>query len=186
MNQPAHADELLAVARAVRPHGIRGELSCIVLVPPVVDPGEVIVGRRLLLRDAQGDVHPATGEAVRTHQDRWLVKLSGIDTMTDAETLRNVDLCLPRRELPSLPEGWFWEADIQGCRVVDERLGELGTAAGLDVSGPQHQLLLRRDGIPGAPPVVRIPWVRAYVKAVEVQARRIQLDLPEGFPGIED
>jgi 16S rRNA processing protein RimM len=177
------AKSLLAVARLARPHGIRGELSSIVLAPLVLDAAELLLAERpLWLRAPDGQARPTRVEAVRPHQDRWLIKLKGVDSMTDAEPFRDLDLCLAREDLPPLPDGWFWEADIENSRVLDARLGELGRAESLDVSGQCPQLLVRRPT--GA--VARIPWVKAYLRGVDLDAHEIHLDLPDGFPGISD
>jgi 16S rRNA processing protein RimM len=227
MTNPSPADELLAVARLVRPHGIRGEVSADVLVPPILDPADLLVGKRFRLRPAENKLqasklespkdtekddsadstphsalraphsdkiphsafripHSVEVESARPHQARWLIKLAGVETMDDAEALRGCELCLPRAELPALPEGWFWEADLLGCRILDARLGELGVCEGLDTTGPQPQLVLKRNASsPGAAPV-RIPLVRAYLKNLDLPGRAITLQLPEGFPGIEE
>ena len=102
--------------------------------------------------------------------------------MTDADPLRGHELCLAREELPELPDGWHWEADIENSRVVDARLGELGRAESLDVSGQRPQLLVRLPT--GA--LVPIPWVKAYLRGVDLDAHEIRMDLPDGFPGISD
>lgn len=173
-------DQLLAIAHIVKPHGVHGEVSAIVLAPPVLDPTELIEGRRLYGRDAKGQVRELAGEAVRPHQDRWLVLIEGIETMDDAEKLRGLDLCLTREELPALPEGWYWEEDLQRCEVVDRTLGPIGVVKGLNVTLLQPQLELKRpDGT-----VAWIPWVRAFIKQVDLSAGRIETDLPAEFPGI--
>jgi 16S rRNA processing protein RimM len=204
MNSPA-PDPLLAVARLIRPHGLRGEVSTIVLAPAFIDPVELLVGRRFVVRASESGVGsrnkseipdpkseiknaafrmPAAivVEGARPHQDRWLLKLAGIETMTDAEAARGCDLCLARADLPPLPADSYWEADLIGCRIVDARLGELGECAGLDTSGPRDQLVVRRaDGAS-----VLVPLVRAYVREIDPVRGEIGLTLPEGFPGIED
>lgn len=174
--------DLLAVAHVARPHGVLGEVSAIPLAPPVLDPLDLIVERVIHVRDAKGGVRQFRGEGVRGHQDRWLVKLEGIESMTDADTLRACDLCLPRAELPALPEGWYWESEIEGCRVLDGVLGEIGIALGLETGYVQTQLKLRRpDGR-----TVLIPLVKALIKNVDTAARLIETDLPAEFPGISD
>lgn len=177
----AHED-LLAVAHIVKPHGVRGELNAVVLAPPVIDAGKLIVDRRLILRDPRGRTRPVRAVAVRGHQDRWLITLEGVEDMDAAEALRRHDLCLARAELPELPEGWYWEADLQRCRVIDARHGELGEVIELKADGYQPQLLVR----PAAGGCVRIPWVRAFVKQVDLEAAEIRTDLPAGFPGLSD
>lgn len=174
-------DDLLAIAHLVRPHGVRGEISAIPLAPPVLEPAALIADRVLILRDAGGATRTIRGIGVRWNQDRWLLTLEGVETMDDATRLRGIDLCLLRQELPALPEGWFWEDDLQLCRVLDAHLGEIGQAAGLNLNGYQPQLELKRpDGAS-----VLIPWVRAYIVRVDLDEGVIHTDLPAEYPGLE-
>lgn len=173
-------DDILAIAHLVRPHGVRGEISAIPLAPPILDPGELIEGRVLILREVDGAARSIVGAAVRFHQDRWLIQLEGVDSMDQADALRGLDLCLRRNELPQLPEGWYWEDDLQQCRVVDAVLGDLGAVAGLGLGGMQPQLQLRRpDGS-----LVLIPWVRAFIVQVDLAANLIKTNLPAEYPGL--
>lgn len=174
-------DDLLAIAHLVRPHGVRGEISAIPLAPPVVEPAVLIQDRVLTLRDPGGATRTVVGSTVRFHQDRWLITLQDVESMDDANLLRGVDLCLRRDELPRLPEGWFWEDDLQRCTVVDATLGELGGVKGLNTSGYQPQLEVLRPG--GA--VALIPWVRAFITDVDLAAQVIRTALPAEFPGLE-
>jgi 16S rRNA processing protein RimM len=176
-----HPDELLAVAHVTRPHGVRGELSAIPLAPPPIDLAALLVGR-IWLRDARGIVREVRGTAARPHQDRWLVTLEGVETMEAAGALREMDLCLPRAELPELPEGWYWEEDLLGCRVLDRRLGEIGRVRGLDTTLAQPRLRIERPG--GA--TASVPWVSALVVGVDLASREVQTDLPDGYPEISD
>lgn len=174
------AEDLLAIARVTRAHGVRGEVSAIALAPPVLDAAGLIIGRRLYARGTAGDVRPIQGLSVRFHQDRWLIHLAGIESMDEADVLRGVELCLPRAELPELPEGWFWEADLQECEVIDRRLGPIGAADGLNTSGARPQLELRRPD----DSIALIPWVRALIIEVDLDNKKIFTDLPLDFPGI--
>ena len=94
-------DDLMAIAHIVRAHGVHGEVSAIVLAPPVLDGAELIEDRRLYARGPKGDVREMTGLAVRPHQDRWLITLEGVETMDEADALRGVDLCLPALNFPN-------------------------------------------------------------------------------------
>ncbi|MCL5269421.1 MAG: ribosome maturation factor RimM [bacterium] len=173
------AEQLLAVAHLMRPHGVRGEISAIPLAPPVLD-GALLIRGRLWARHPGGRVEAVEAVGMRSHQDRWLIALAGVETMDQAETWRDVDLCLPREELPDLPDGWFWEADLQACRVIDAVLGPIGAVDGLDLGGAQPRLRLRRpDGR-----IALIPWVRAFILRVDTPTHTIHTKLPADFPGI--
>lgn len=173
-------DELLAIAHLIRPHGLRGEIVAEPLVPEVVDAVELILDRRLFLRDRAGKVSETRGVGLRPHQRRWLITLDGIASMDEAETMRGVELCLPRGELPALPEGWYYEADLTRCRVIDEHFGEIGQVEALETASAQPSLRVRREN--GA--AVLIPWVKAYFTSVDVPAGELKTNLPQDFPGL--
>ena len=176
-----HPDELLAVAHVTRPHGIRGELSAVPLAPPVFECASLIV-RRLFMRTAKGEVRPVQGLAVRPHQNRWLITLEGVEDRTQADALREIDLCLTRDELPPLPEGWYWESELQRCRVIDKTLGEIGRVHGLNLDSSQPRLeIIRPDDS-----IATFPWVKAFLVKVDLESSEIHIDLPPGMPGISD
>lgn len=176
----AEQPELLAIAHLIRPHGLRGEIVAEPLVPEVIDAVELILERRLFLRDRAGAVREARAVGLRPHQGRWLILLDGIESIDDAETLRGFELCLPRGELPKLPEGWYYEADLTRCKVIDEKFGEIGQVEALETTGAQPNLKVRRaDG-----GQVLIPWVKAYFVMVDIAGGELRTKLPEDFPGV--
>ncbi len=165
-----------------RPHGVRGELNAIPLVPPVLEAGDLIIGRTLTARDAEGRERPVVGQSVRPHKGRWLIRLEGVETVEAVDLFRGFDLCLPRSDLPPLPEGWYWEADLRDCRVIDARLGEIGRAESLDVATPQaHLRVCRPDGR-----IAAIPWTQPLIVQVDLKTGQIHTDLPDQFPGVSD
>ena len=181
--QTPPADTLLAIAHLVKPHGVRGAISAIPLAPGILHPSELVEpGRRFFLRDAAGRVKEVTAEGARPNNDRWIVMLEGYASIDDANLLRATDLCLPRNELPELPEGWYWEDDLQQCRVIDATRGELGKVKALNPSFPHA--LLRIDRPDGR--VLDLPWLKAFVKQVDLEGKTIQIDLPQGIPGLDD
>jgi hypothetical protein len=54
------------------------------------------------LRDPGGATRTVVGVGVRFHQDRWLITLDKVESMEEANSLRGVDLCLRRAELPEV------------------------------------------------------------------------------------
>ncbi len=164
--------ERYPVARLVRPRGLRGEL--------VADPaGLTAAGIRALpalFLDPPGT--PVTLEAVRDHQERLLIKLRGVDSPEAAEALRGAVLSVDREHLPETEEGEYYFGDLMGCTVIDSRNGQpIGVVANcVRYGGP---VLLEVD-LPGKPPVL-IPFVNAICHTVDLEAKRILAELPEGL-----
>jgi 16S rRNA processing protein RimM len=65
--------------------------------------------------------------AVRPHKDRLLVRFEGIGDRTQAEALQTSLLVVPVSASPELPEGSWWDHQIEGC-ILDTDMGRtLGT-----------------------------------------------------------
>jgi 16S rRNA processing protein RimM len=167
---------MVAVARILRPHGLRGELVVEVLSDV---PGRLDAGSELWLSEPE-----SSGRAprrVRVVGARRLgkqraVKLEGIADRDAAAAMRGACLEIERERVPAAPEGSFYPHELLGCRCRDRRLGDLGVAEELMRDG--GGLLLRVVGPRGE---VLVPFVEAFVAAVDRAAGTIELELPEGL-----
>ena len=140
----------VAIGRIARAHGVRGELSVVVLteVRERFEPGVTV---RL------EDGRTLTIEASRPHRDRLLVRFREVGDRTAAEALQGSLLVAQRSSSPPLPEGSWWDHDIEGCEVATERGRTLGTVAEvihtrandiwsvLDPSGPETLIPVLKD-----------------------------------------
>ena len=157
----------VTVGRITAPHGIRGEVK----VEPLTDfPQRFEAGSRLWL-----DGTPYTVERGRWQQRIVILKLRGIDTRSQADTLHGKALLAPEAT-PIEDEGVYYLHDILGARVQDtagEALGELadvfstGSNDVYVVRGPRGELLL--------------PALDDVVLEVDVKAHRIVVEIPEGL-----
>ena len=151
----------LTGGRVGRPHGLDGSFHVTFPRPALLVPGATVrVGDREteIVRRAGTDERP-------------IVRLAGFDGRDAAEALRGADLLLPRAAAPALEEDERWASDLVGCRVVDgER--ELGSVSRL-VALPSCEAL----EVSGAGAEFLVPLVRDAVRAVDVAAKRIDVDL---------
>lgn len=166
--------ERVVIAEILRERGNVGE----VLVRSVSDvPGRMESLREAQLRMPDGTDQAVTVESAWVHNQNWVVKFSGIDSIDAAKSLRGADLWLPLAERGVLPEGEYFQSDLVGCRVLDGRDGRvLGVVEGFEQYG--GPLLLEVKCEAGG---VLIPFVPAICVAVDVTERSISVDLPEGL-----
>ena len=117
-------------------------------------------------------------ESVWLHDGRPVLKFRGIDTISDAEVLTGAEVRLPLSERIPLEEGAFYEADLIGCRVWERGSGEpLGEVTALRESGgPGHLEIKTPDGAE-----LLVPFARSICVKIDIAARRIEVDLPEGL-----
>ena len=110
----------VAVGRISRPHGIQGEVAVLVL-SEVED--RFAPGATLWLEDGR----TLTVESSRPHRGRLLVRFREVRDREQAEGIQRALLVVPESSSPSLPEGSWWDHQIEGCAVETDRGRALGT-----------------------------------------------------------
>jgi 16S rRNA processing protein RimM len=109
--------------------------------------------------------------------DGLAARLSGVESREQAEALKGVRLYADRARLPSLPDDEFYHADLLGLTVQDTGGVVIGTVSAVLNHGAGDLLEVLRPGKPSA----LLPFTRAIVPTVDLAARRIVADPPEGL-----
>jgi len=105
-------------------------------------------------------------------------RIDGIVTKEQADALRGLRLFAPRDRLPSLPDDEFYHADLIGLDVHDTGGVLLGRVKAVQNHGA-GDLLEITPATPGE--TILLPFTRANVPTVDLAARRIVADPPEGL-----
>jgi 16S rRNA processing protein RimM len=205
----------IAVARLLRPQGRRGEL----LAEPLTDLAGIFTPGREVVLVPSGTTSPLSGQTAVRLEESWLpsgknagrlvLKLSGCDSISQAEALAGSDLLLPAADLPALEPGAFFVAELLGCQlyngltlagtIVDvhfptgpdgrTRLEDAAPLLAIEPPAPAGALGLRNAASPTEPqqppePIL-VPFVRAWLDSVDLPAHRIVMHLPAGLLGDE-
>jgi 16S rRNA processing protein RimM len=147
----------LPVGRVGRPHGLDGSFYVVEPSPELPATGGIVSGRRIVRR---------AGTA-----EKPILRLEGSMSREDAEALRGLELTVPRDD-SMLSDGEYWASDLEGCEVVDgsmpvgfvRRMSALPSVEVLEVDRPDGSELL-------------VPLVGDCIRSIDVQARRIDVDL---------
>jgi 16S rRNA processing protein RimM len=140
--------------RVGRPHGLDGSFH-------VTRPGEFVSGGTVWVDGA-----PRTIERLAGTSDKPILRLAGCSARAHAEALRGLSLEVVRDEAP-LGEDEFWASDLVGCVVVDgaRQVGVVTRMLAL----PSCEALEVGD--------LLIPMVRDAIRSIDVEARRIDVDM---------
>jgi 16S rRNA processing protein RimM len=114
---------------------------------------------------------------VRPISGAFAARLSGVATREAADALKGTRLYAPRDRLPPLAEDEFYHADLIGLEVRDTGGALIGTVRAVHDHGAGDLLEVTR---PGGESVL-LPFTRAVVPTVDLSARRIVADPPEGL-----
>lgn len=164
--------ETVTVGRVLRPHGVRGEVVVEVLsdVPARFQKGSRVTG----VREGEPPL-PLTVAAGRVHKTGAVVLFEGYEDRDRAGELRGLDLEIPRAEVPKARRGTYYQFELLGCLCRD-RGAELGRVAEVIEDGGGVMLIVEGEGrrIP-------VPFVKEFLRRVDVARGVIDLELPEGL-----
>ncbi len=168
---PPGGDQLIALGRIVRAHGIEGQVRV-----KRYHPGSSLMRERrtLQLRSERG-VEAHEVRLARVSGDADLLALVGVDTREAAEALKGSEVCLPRSAFPRPADDEVYLVDLIGLDVY-----ALGAPLGRVLSVATH---------PSADCLVigdeagtrEVPMVDPYLLSVDLAARRIELAHVEDF-----
>lgn len=113
----------------------------------------------------------------------FTARLDGVVTKEDADALRNVSLYAERATMPSLPDDEYYYADLIGLTVLDTGGATLGTVKNVMDHGAGDLLELI---VPGQSETVLLPFTQAAVPTVDLAAKRIIADPPDGLFASDD
>jgi 16S rRNA processing protein RimM len=166
------ATHRICVARIGAAHGTAGEVR----LWPFTARAEAVA--------AYGPLQTADGtrafeiEAIRPGRDFLVVRLKGVTDRATAERLRNTDLYAPRERLPGLEADEFYHADLIGLCAEDKTGRAIGVVVAVHNFGAGDILEIA----PAAGgETAMVPFSTAAVPSVELAARRIVLEIPEGL-----
>jgi 16S rRNA processing protein RimM len=186
------APSWVVLAHLLRPQGRKGE----VLAELFTDFPERFEDQRRVFLAAPGfageEAEARSAEVVAfwlpvgKNEGRVVLQFDGIDTISDAESIAGQDVLVPREERLRLDDDSVYISELIGCTVYD---GSLPVGVVDDV-----QFATTADGgrrLEDAAPllVVRspegdeilIPFAKAFLLAVDTEARRIEMTLPDGL-----
>jgi 16S rRNA processing protein RimM len=161
------------LAEILRPRGIRGE----VLARSQTDvPGRLESLDQAYIRFAGGQDANVTITGAWPHKNDWVLRFEGVDSINDAERFAGSELWVPFADRAELPEGEYFQADLIGCMVLNEAGEMVGTVDGWQEYGGPPLMKVRANGRD-----VLIPFVKGIYRTVDLETRRITVELPEGL-----
>ncbi|MBP1805841.1 ribosome maturation factor RimM [Rubellimicrobium aerolatum] len=164
------SDDKIVVGSLAGAFGVRGEVR---LKSFCAEPADI--AGYVPLRSPDGRAFGSI-EILGQTQGALIARVEGIASKEEADALRGVPLLADRARLPALPDDEYYHADLIGLPVHDAGGNRLGTVRAVLNHGAGDILEIARPG--GA--TALIPFTLAAVPLVDLAARRIVADPPEG------
>lgn len=163
----------VSLGEIVTTHGIGGwlKLSCYNPDSTVLSPARQVVLEKERIRSPQ-----EIESSKRYRGGHCLIKLRGVDSLTEAEKWIGFVLSVAEEDLPALPCGEYYHYQAIGLEVFDIRAGRIGIVTRM-LSTPGGELYV----VQGPEKEHLIPAVREIVEKVDLSARKMIINSPEGL-----
>ena len=180
-------DDALEVGRILDAWGIKGWLK---ILPHSNDPEALFSAKTWFLQVPEAKFRPGftafSGtvslqvDEAKIHSGAVVAKFVGLDDRNAAEALRGARIFLSRSSFPAAATDEYYWVDLIGLNVVNREGVALGSVRDLMTTGPQSVLCIeytttQEDGTSVVAERM-IPFVSAYVDAVDIAGKRITVD----------
>lgn len=188
----------ILIARILRARGNKGEVAAQLLTDfpeRLAKLAEVFVGQ------VSGKIEPRRVALKscwlsQNHRGQAVFHFEGVNSISEAEKFRGLDVLLPFEQRVTLPAGQYFVSDLIGCSVFENSvstpvvasspcsLGEvpslLGTVRDVQIPGEEQSgtPLLEVETSQGE---ILIPLAMDICTKIDTTARRIDVALPEGL-----
>ena len=180
-------EDAIEVGRILDAWGVKGWLK---VLPHSTDPEALLSAGTWYLQTPDVKFRPGFSlfsgtvalqiEESKIHSGSVVVKFSGLDDRTAAESLRGTRIFLSRSSFPAASADEYYWVDLIGLNVVNREGVALGCVRDLMTTGPQSVLCIEytstlEDGSSlGAERL--IPFVAVYVDKVDMAGKCITVD----------
>jgi len=122
------------------------------------------------------------GARVQGQAASIVLHFAGVDSINDAEVLRDMVVAIPRAERAVLGEDEVYIGDLIGCSLVDvgaDPARAIGVIEDVDRdAGPVALLVVRAEGQKDE---ILVPFAKAYLRKIDLEGQRVEMALPEGL-----
>ncbi len=163
---------MITVARILRSQGQEGQLRVRFFhITPAdcTDLSRVFIGK-------EGDIKEYAVESLVSRGKDFDLKITGVETLSAADRLAGLDVLIPEECLKEPDKDEFFLFQLIGCSVLDRQGRIAGRVMDVLSAGPGDLLVLEREG-----KEILIPFHESICVEVDVAAKRILIDPPEGL-----
>ncbi len=189
MTTPA-AEDWTWLARIRKPQGRKGEVFAQILTDfpnlfadrtslTLISPPETPASKSIPPR-------PVTLIHHWLHKGAIVLHFDGINSINDAETLTGLIVAIPREQRAPLADDEVYVGDLIDCELIDTATTPpriLGIIKDVDrTAGPVALLVVQPH--PDSAQVseeILIPFAKAFLKSIDLTARQVKMNLPEGL-----
>lgn len=169
----ASASEIVIIARAVKPRGLKGEIVA-ELLTDFPDRFEDL--EELILVSPRGERTTKRLEDYWFQNDRVVLKVAGYDDVDTAKELVGFEFAVPEQDRVQLPADHYYDWELEGCTVTvgDQSIGTVNSV--MRTGGAEILVVIDNSGKERL-----IPLADSIVVEIDAAGKTIVIDPPEGL-----
>ena len=165
-------DDCFQLGTITKTHGLQGD----VVVYIDADDPEMYIDMESVFVEQNKNLVPYFIEYLSLKNKLATVGFEGVDSIEEAEALRNCNVYLPLTVLPQLEPDQFYYHDIIGFALIDEKLGNLGQVGTVYTMPAQDLISFTYQG-----KEVLVPVNDHVITRVDKAQQQLHLALPDGL-----
>ena len=163
----------LRIGKIVGVHGMKGYLK---VYPFAESTDPFDPGKQLTMKCPDGESKTVTVVDSKPYKKIFRIAFDGITDRSTAETFIGAGLYIDRVELPEPEAGhWYW-CDLIGLEVYQADGPCLGRIENLFETGSNDVFVVKKGETE-----ILIPVIESVVCSVDLEEKKITVDLPEGL-----
>lgn len=174
MGPEVHVEKkLISIGEIVKPVGLHGEVK----VFPLTDfPDRFNNMRDVIVRTKEGRTYQYQIEKARFRHPAVYIYFAGVTSLEEARTLVGGLIQAPEEERVPLPEGSYYQYELEGLDVYLEEGRYLGKVADIIQTGSNDVYVVRWEG-----KEFLIPALKSVVRNISLSERRMIIHPIEGL-----
>ena len=165
----------LKVGKIVNTHSLKGEVK--VISSTDFEEERFKKGSKLLITRGNQLIREVVVQSYRNHKNFLLVKFEGIDSVEEAEKLKNLQIKIDSTEVGELEENEFYFHQIIGCEVFDENDKNLGEIIDILTPGANDVWVIKGEN----GKEILIPYIEDVVKKIDITNKKVNIEVMEGL-----
>src|SRR5258706_10677418 len=163
-------EECFKIGYIARTHGLKGEVTAI------LDFEVDFAASTALFVELNGTLVPYFPEQISGSNAKPVIRFEGIDSIDKSSKLKGSSLYLPKTAREKSNRGEFYDDEIVGFLVTDEKEGELGTVKEVITNKLTRIITVNYVG-----KEVLIPVNSPFIKSINKTKKTIAVHLPDGY-----
>ena len=166
-------DKYFEIGQIVNTNGLKG----VVKVKPFTDDIKEFETFENIYVQIKAELVEYKIESVRYAKNMVFLKLKGIDTIEEAESLRSFYIKVERDALPKLEENTYYIVDLLECEVVTIDGENLGKMDDIFNTGSNDIYVVKNE----EGKQILLPAIKEVIKDVDIPNKKITVKLMEGL-----